>query len=254
MRRALFAIILLATPLSAHAQLEPTGPDCSSIPECLAILRNEAGRASPYGGINAQPIQRAVERLSTFGDDAVVALLPLLSDDNQEIRNRASYTLSHFSIIDARHDDALIAAHRTGLGWLIRPIARTGTDNALDYLWEDFLDDSDYGSNSQQFYALPMLANGSIRASVKRSRNAALKTKRKRALGSSIFSTSSSRFPPSPRRCCKRSRSHPRRPAQRATLLRMSLSGSATLTASPRSAKCSGRISPICRRCPKAQA
>gem|GEM_PF-2349941 len=162
MRRALIAL-LLAAPLTAQAQVrdEPTGPDCSSVPACVEIIRTfEIEPTPPAGvhlssGINPRPIGRAINRLRDFGDEGVVALLPLLNNENYNVQNRAAYALFHFQSIDPRHEGQLIAAHRRGLGWLVQPIARTGADTAVDYLWSDFLADPHFGSNSQMAWALP---------------------------------------------------------------------------------------------------
>jgi hypothetical protein len=162
MWRALIALLLAAAPAGAQAQLqdEPTGPDCFTARQCVEIVRTyqieppprDARRSS---GINPRPIQRAIDRLRAFGDEGVVALLPPLDDENYNVQNRAAYTLFNFESIDPRHDDVLIEAHRRGLGWLTVAIARTDTDEALDYLWIDFLNDPNFGSNSQVFFALP---------------------------------------------------------------------------------------------------
>jgi hypothetical protein len=130
---------------AAGAKEPVRSPDCASVDACIAILREyEIAPPPPPGaylssGIDPRPIKKAIERLKSFGDAGVAALLPLLDDPNFNVRNRAGYALSEFDVIEPRRAAALISANRAGAVWLAWPIARTGTDEALDYLWTDFL-------------------------------------------------------------------------------------------------------------------
>lgn len=146
MRRLLVAMLLSCLPLSAWAQDDaPTGPDCSTLDDCISILREHqiepppAPNAYRSSGISDKPIQRAIDRLAKMGDPAVVALIALFDDPNFNVRKRASYALFHFGAIDARHAPALIAEQRRDGVWLDTAIARTGTDEAMAFLWDAVL-------------------------------------------------------------------------------------------------------------------
>ena len=143
--------------------LLPAGPQdgtarnsrCADVPACIAALRSDVrdGR---------QVVEPVRLRLAELGEPAVEALVPLLTDADRGVRESAGLALTYFPRIDSRHLPALVRAWREsdtgsvgrGNGWLPRPIAATGTDEALRLLWQDFERDPDQGSNSQTFFAL----------------------------------------------------------------------------------------------------
>lgn len=144
-----FAVAFLAAvPASAQQRVA----QCLTLEQCIAEVRDPAIR------VNGTDIP-AKQRITAFGDDAVVALLPLLVDPDGRIREDAGYLLHSFRDIDPRHYEALLAGWNYGSGrrngWLIVPIATTRTDAALALLWADFERDPSTGSNSQIFFALP---------------------------------------------------------------------------------------------------
>lgn len=162
MKRIWLFLLLVVSPAHAWAQ---EAPDCTSVAQCIAILReHEIEPAPPPGdyrssGVRPEPISNAVKRLPEFGDAAVVALLELAKDPNFFVQTRAGYALFHFAKINPRFTQKLIAAHRAGVSWLERPIGNTGTREAFEFLWASFLDDPSYGSNSQVFLVLPRYAD-----------------------------------------------------------------------------------------------
>lgn len=161
-RQVWLVLVLVLAPLHAMAQ---EAPDCASVTACIAILReHELPPPTPPGayrssGVNEKPIIHAVERLPSYGDAAVEALLELMKDPNPDVQTRAGYALFHFPKINPRFTQTLIAAHRAGVGWLKRPIGNTGTVEAFEFLWASFLDDPEYSSNSQVFLMLPQYAD-----------------------------------------------------------------------------------------------
>lgn len=161
LRQSIMLAVLIFFAQTAAAETTKQASDCSNVEECISILSDhEIDPPPPPGarrssGINPRPIEKAVNRLISFGDEAVIALIKLFDHQNYNVRNRAGYTLFHFIEIDPRHLPSLIAAHKSGIHWLEPAIAATGTDEALTFLWEGFLNDPDQASNSQVFRVLP---------------------------------------------------------------------------------------------------
>lgn len=161
MRFLLASGLFLFVVSSAEAEEAAQAQDCHSVEECVAIIRDfmieppPPANARLSSGINPRPIASSIERLQSFGGDSVAAVVPLLEHPNFNVRNRAGFVLSHFAVIEPVHAERLMRAHAEGVAWLHWPIARTGTDAALAFLWADFLADPNFSSNSQAFTALP---------------------------------------------------------------------------------------------------
>lgn len=129
---------------------------CGTLADCLAVIRDPKRRVMHVD-------DRVDERITAFGAAAVDALVAMLMDPDIELRERAGFMLSRFRRIDPKHLPAIIHAWRhgdtinnrgRGNGWLPRPIAATGTDEALRLLWADFLRDPREGSNAQVLLGL----------------------------------------------------------------------------------------------------
>ena len=71
--------------------------------------------------------------MRAFGDAAVPALLPLLKDENSDVRDLASYTLRDAPVRE-EHLDALIQSRLKGDGWIAPAIARIGSPRAIEFL------------------------------------------------------------------------------------------------------------------------
>lgn len=140
-------------PVATHPTVCETLDSCVAEVLATAQSRRQVGRA-------------VEERLATYGEDAVAELVPLLMHPNAYVRESAGLALTKFRQIDPRHLPALVRAWRegdaaindsvTGLGngWMPRPIAATGTDEALSLLSQDFLRDPQHASNAQVVFAL----------------------------------------------------------------------------------------------------
>ena len=152
-----FLVLILASPASIIAQPVEAAPSpCATLESCVDALISES-----VTGRQASDLVR--ERLKSFGAPSVDALVPLLLHPNLYVRESAGLALTEFEHIDPRHLPALAYAWRygdtinhqgRGNGWLPRPIAATGTDEALRLLWQDFQREPDDSSNSQIFFAL----------------------------------------------------------------------------------------------------
>lgn len=141
----------LASSRPGAAQDEDGGPDCNSVPACVTLLRDHQMLPAPAPGVYASTgmsgaqVGKAMRRLTEFGDDGVVAILPLLEDPNPYVRTRAGYALARFRAIAPRHAAALIQADRSGVSWLDPAIAATGSEEALAYLWAKVMAKADSG-------------------------------------------------------------------------------------------------------------
>lgn len=161
----LLHLVFVAAPAAAQPPPEAQDATCDSLDSCVADLVAAAKRKSQV----SEPI---AERLASFGDKAVDALVPLLMDPDVQVRESAGLALTGFRRIDPRHLEALIEAWRhgdtinrqgRGNGWLPRPIAATGTEKALQLLWADFERDPETGSNAQTVFALAEFGEERIR-------------------------------------------------------------------------------------------
>lgn len=147
---AMFALGLLAAGSPASAQpIVPgkpgvlAGPDCAALTDCLRILREHEATPTPDSSryitdVATAPVTRALQRLTGFGDEAVAPLIPLLDDANVHIQLRAAFVLASLPLISPRHAPALMRTNRGQGAWRNTAIAKTGTDEALAYLWREF--------------------------------------------------------------------------------------------------------------------
>jgi HEAT repeat protein len=103
----------------------------------LLVQRLKA-TASPEIGITKKE-QALAKELQGIGAEAIPLLLPLLADENEAIRQLASYTLRDMDGLTEEHLDALIAACRRGEGWIPPAIARVGTPRAVNFLVEELV-------------------------------------------------------------------------------------------------------------------
>jgi hypothetical protein len=135
----LFPLLLVCPAASA----QDTQPECTELRECIELVRSHglAPGGSPIGpGLTIWPIEKALARLAKLGPVAADALVSLLRDPHPEVRRRAAYALRGLPAIDPRHLPAMIAAYRRGEGWLPVAIAATGSDPALRFLEQAFLE------------------------------------------------------------------------------------------------------------------
>ena len=158
-RTMLLALALLPAGSGGNAaQTAPaeTAPVCATVDACIARLRAAAEAHDQVG-------ETVRQRLAELGPPAVDALVPLLMDPDPWVRESAGLALTYFDHIDSRHLPALVEAWRhgdtinhqgRGNGWLPRPIAATGTEEALRLLWADYERDPQQSRNSQTFFAL----------------------------------------------------------------------------------------------------
>src|SRR6187399_1184343 len=88
----------------AAAQGEPDDTEtymaCTTLPECMAEVRNPRVALRPLWSDSQEPIV-------AYGDAAVDALVRTLADPDEAIRYRAAFLLARFPEIDPRHLPAL---------------------------------------------------------------------------------------------------------------------------------------------------
>jgi hypothetical protein len=100
--------------------------------------------AEPGPGISSKG-QAASKAVLAFGDAAVPALLPLLKNENHDVRDLASYTLRDAPVTE-EHLDALIASRLTGDGWIAPAIARIGSPRAIEFLVSELRKEPENGT------------------------------------------------------------------------------------------------------------
>lgn len=119
-------------------------PDCTTAQDCVRILAEYRIAPPPASGaippnLDRTPFARAYERLRVMGEAGTDAIMPLLEHDNPYVRQRASYVLWSLPAVNARHTAALIKAQRAGVVGLEPAIGRTGTNEAMGFLWAKVL-------------------------------------------------------------------------------------------------------------------
>ncbi|MEO0450726.1 MAG: hypothetical protein AAFZ74_10465 [Pseudomonadota bacterium] len=171
-RRTLIAAAFLVSLVGCEKELksipfEPVevdrGPDCESVESCIDIVKSRVvlpdliGASDCGSGVFSDRFGKATDKLVEFGNEAVKALIPLLSHSNCQVRKRVGYVIHQFPEIEAEHANVLIGAHKSGVPWLEIPLGRTQTDEALDFLWLQFLYDPQEDSNVQAMMGLARL-------------------------------------------------------------------------------------------------
>ncbi|MEO0607035.1 MAG: hypothetical protein AAFY82_02310 [Pseudomonadota bacterium] len=139
------------------------GPDCDSVESCIEIVISQSvlpdliGASDCGSGVNSDKFGSVTDRLVEFGDEAVKALIPLFSHTNCQVRKRVGYVIHQFPEIEPGYANVLMEAHDSGVPWLEVPIGRTQTDEALEFLWLQFLYDPRENTNVQAMMGLARL-------------------------------------------------------------------------------------------------
>src|SRR5438270_7856322 len=128
----------------------------------LLVQRLKA-TASPEIGITKKE-QEIAKQLQAVGPEAIPLLLPLLADENPAIRQLASYTLRDINGLTEEHLDPLIAACRSGEGWIPPAIAHVGTARAVNFLVEELV--RERKTQNQLTWAIEILGEKAVPALV----------------------------------------------------------------------------------------
>jgi hypothetical protein len=143
-----------ASPISAAPQ--PGWKTCNSIESCIEAMRKET---AINGGSSYQ------ERFPEFGEAAVPPLMELLAGDDPKMRAYAAQVLWYFDALDPKYLPMLLRedaegsqgyswASDGGRGWLVHVIGRTGTDEAIAYLFDRMAENPDGGIHNDAGPAL----------------------------------------------------------------------------------------------------
>jgi hypothetical protein len=108
---------------------------CETLSLCMAKFYHVADESS---GISTDESQLA-KKIASFGEDAVVELLPILLNEKEKYRDLAGFALRSVETIDEKYLDALYEGLKKDRGWLPTTIAKIGTIKAKDYLIHDFI-------------------------------------------------------------------------------------------------------------------
>jgi HEAT repeat protein len=101
--------------------------------EVEVLIEKLKKAADPGRGITEEE-SKIARQLQAFGAEAVPPLLALLQDNNEQVRDVASYTLQDVEGLTEEHLPALVESHRRGNGWFPTAIARIGTPKAVEFL------------------------------------------------------------------------------------------------------------------------
>ena len=107
-------------------------PPGASVEACLAAVKTVAVRG---GGISREEEQLAVA-LRRYGRAAIPGLLQLLRDPTPGVRSLAAYTLRDFEGLTEAEVSPLLQALRQGEQWVAPALARLGTQEAVQGLFD----------------------------------------------------------------------------------------------------------------------
>ena len=119
--------------LSSTVAAEDVDP-CSTVDKCIARIYDVAKPPeSKYSDISQEEWSIA-KRISQFGDEAVIKLIPLLSGDNEDIAQIASAALRDVERIDPKYLPDILTALDSdmGLGWLPPALGRIHSSEAAE--------------------------------------------------------------------------------------------------------------------------
>jgi HEAT repeat protein len=91
---------------------------------------------------DARTSQAAKEAVVDAGPEAIPFLLPLLSDDDEQVRILAGWVVSEIKGLSDEHLDILIQAYRRGVLLVGSGIVRIGSPRAVDFVVETLVSDS----------------------------------------------------------------------------------------------------------------
>lgn len=121
------------------------GPPDVRASDAKTLVKTLKATAQPGSGIT-QEEQEVAKKLQAVGPAAIPYLLPLLRDQNEDIRALASYTLIGMKGLTEQHLDALIESRRRGDGWIPGAIAEIGTPKAVTFLVEELVRERQTGT------------------------------------------------------------------------------------------------------------
>ncbi|MEY2501075.1 MAG: hypothetical protein QOI07_1409 [Verrucomicrobiota bacterium] len=90
---------------------------------------------------DARTSQTAQEAVLGAGPEAIPFLLPLLSDDDEQVRTLAGWVVSDIKGLSDEHLDILIQAYRSGIRLVGSGIVRIGSPRAVDFVVETLISD-----------------------------------------------------------------------------------------------------------------
>jgi hypothetical protein len=90
---------------------------------------------------DARTSQTAQEAVLGAGPEAIPFLLPLLSDDDEQVRTLAGWVVSDIKGLSDEHLDILIQAYRSGVRLAGSGIVRIGSPRAVDFVVETLISD-----------------------------------------------------------------------------------------------------------------
>lgn len=94
---------------------------------------------------DARTSQTAKEAVVEAGPDVIPFLLPLLSDDDEQVRTLAGWVVSEIKGLSEEHLDILIQAYRRGVRLVGPGIARIGSPRAVNFIVETLISDPHSG-------------------------------------------------------------------------------------------------------------
>jgi HEAT repeat protein len=127
--------------------------------EAEALIKQLRKVAAPGSGIGAAE-QKVAQKLQKLGRPAISLLIPLLRDQDEEVRSLASYTLCDMPGLTEGDLDALIESRLRGDGWIPPAIASIGTPKAVQFLLDELV--REHRTQTQLTWALIGLGDKAV--------------------------------------------------------------------------------------------
>jgi HEAT repeat protein len=128
---ALLSCVILAVPGAGSSPEQRPGESLESL---LARVPDVA-RGGDGVGSDEQALAKAIQ---AHGQAAIPYVLPLLKSERANVRGFAGYVISDLDGLTEANLDALMAAMRSGDGWIAPAIGRIGTPKAIGFLVAQF--------------------------------------------------------------------------------------------------------------------
>ena len=147
----------MSLALLAFAALLAQKPEpCDSLSACIA----EAHRvADPGEGITSEE-QAVAQRLQALGPESIDAVVDLLDDSDEHVRELAGYTIGDMRPLEPRHLEPLRRSLLAGNGWVPAALATVGTPEAMDLLMQALARERE--ADSQVAFALSEFGSAAV--------------------------------------------------------------------------------------------
>ncbi len=129
--------------------------DCATLDTCLDLLaRPESAQRKSWETNIQENEEKLAKKIQSYGKPAIPRLLELLKNPDNEVRERAGYTLRDIDGLTPDDLPALMAAADAGNGWVPAAIGKIGTSQATAFLLKEVRANPQEAQDSQISWGL----------------------------------------------------------------------------------------------------